>query len=114
MAGRTGWVVTHGEPGLHNQLVTSAGRRLVDWESMRVAPRERDLTDLARSPGPWRWNGAEPDPAMVELFDLHWRLNEIGAYAARFRAPHAGGNDDRIALEDLVEQLERPDWQTSG
>ena len=34
---RDGWVMTHGEPGLHNQLVTAHGRRLVDWESLRVA-----------------------------------------------------------------------------
>lgn len=113
LAGRDAWVATHGEPGLHNQLVTAAGRRLVDWESMRVAPRERDLTDLARSGTRWRWGQAAPDPAMLELFDLHWRLDEIGAYAARFRLPHTGGANDHVALGGLVEQLERPDWATS-
>lgn len=112
VAARSDWVVTHGEPGVHNQLVTSKGRRLVDWESMRVAPRERDLTDLARSPAPWPRELAEPDPAMLELFDLHWRLNEIGAYAARLCAPHDGSENDRIVLGGLVEQLERPDWFT--
>ena len=107
-------MATHGEPGLHNQLVTPQGRRLVDWESLRVAPRERDLTDLARSGVRWRWDEAEPDPAMLELFDLHWRLTEIGEYAARFQAPHTGGEDDHVALDGLMEQLERPDWATSG
>ena len=51
---------------------------------------------------------------MLELFDLHWRLGEIGEYAARFRAPHGGGADDHVALEGLVEQLERPDWTMTG
>jgi spectinomycin phosphotransferase len=111
---RDTWVTTHGEPGLHNQLVTRAGRRMVDWESMRVAPRERDLTDLVKTGG---WSSPrcpEPDPAMLELFDLRWRLNEIGAYMDWFRAPHIGTEDDRIALDGLVEELDRSDWIVTG
>lgn len=32
------WVPTHGEPGTGNQLATSDGVLLVDWESLMVAP----------------------------------------------------------------------------
>ena len=96
------WVATHGEPGIHNQLVTSDGRLLVDWESLRLAPAERDLRTLVD-------DGAETDadPEMLELFDLEWRLDEISQYAAWFAAPHAGTADDEIAFGGLLEELER-------
>lgn len=109
---RDGWVVTHGEPGLHNQIVTEHGPVLVDWESMRVAPRERDLSELVRK-GQRLGKEERPDPALLELFDLRWRLDEVGEYAARFRAEHSGDADDQIALGGLIEQLERPDWFAS-
>lgn len=96
------WVATHGEPGSHNQLVTGDGRLLVDWESLRLAPAERDLRTLADE-------GAEThaDPELLELFDLEWRLDEISQYAAWFSAPHAGTADDEIAFGGLLEELER-------
>ena len=40
------WVPTHGEPHTANQLVTPTGRLLVDWETLRRAPAERDLRVL--------------------------------------------------------------------
>ena len=96
------WVATHGEPGNHNQLVTAAGRLLVDWESLKLAPAERDLRTLVD-------DGAETgaDPAMLELFDLEWRLDEISQYAAWFAAPHTGTADDAIAFDGLLEELAR-------
>jgi spectinomycin phosphotransferase len=96
------WVATHGEPGSHNQLVTGDGRLLVDWESLKLAPAERDLRTLTDE-------GAETDadPELLELFDLEWRLDEIDQYADWFSAPHAGTADDEIAFDGLVEELER-------
>lgn len=90
------WVVTHGEPAEHNQLLTPAGLRLVDWESMLLAPAERDLRAVAAG-----------DPAMLEMFDLEWRLDEVSQYADRFEAPHAGTTDDEVALGGLLEELGR-------
>ncbi len=97
-----GWVATHGEPGGHNQLVTAEGRILVDWESSKLAPAERDLRTLVDA-------GVETDadPAMLELFDLEWRLDEVSQYTAWFAAPHAGTADDEIAFAGLLEELER-------
>ena len=98
------WVPTHGEPHTRNQLVTDAGIRLVDWESLKLAPRERDLGYLV---GQGWGEFCEADPDLVELFDLEWRLDEISQYADWFEAPHTGTDSDRVALGGLRHELTR-------
>jgi spectinomycin phosphotransferase len=97
---RSTWVLTHGEPGPHNQLVTADGLWLVDWESLMVAPRERDLAGL-----PGTADLAPPDELMLDLFRLDWRLSEIELYARQLSGPHTGGVDDRTALGGLLDEL---------
>ena len=102
LEGRERWVPTHGEPHTANVLWQLGGPVLVDWESLRVAPRERDLRTVLRGA-----DGAEPlsayvahggtaelDDDMVELFDLEWWLWEVAEYAVRFHGPHDGDDDD--------------------
>ena len=101
------WVATHGEPHTRNQIRTAGGIRFVDWESLRLAPRERDLSSLVRA-GYGRDAGA--DPSMVEVFDLEWRLSEIAEYAEWFSTPHTGTADDATALHGLLEELDREPW----
>ena len=101
------WVITHGETHTRNQVMTPDGIRFVDWESLKLAPRERDLSTLVQAGYGVRVNA---DRAMVELFDLEWRLAEIAEYADWFAAPHTGTADDRIAYEGLLEQLDRGPW----
>jgi spectinomycin phosphotransferase len=100
------WVASHGEPHEANQLRTSEGRLLVDWDTLRLAPAELDLRILVDA-------GVDPqdagaDPEMVELFDLQWRLDEISQYSQWFAAPHTGTPDDDIAIGGLLEELTRP------
>jgi spectinomycin phosphotransferase len=100
------WVAAHGEPHQANQLRTDDGRFLIDWDTLRLAPAEVDLRVLVEA-------GAIPDqvgadPAMIDLFDLEWRLDEISQYAAWFSAPHRGTRDDEIAFAGLREELARP------
>ena len=100
------WVATHGEPHSRNQLRTSDGRTvLVDWESLKLGPRERDLRVLVD-----HGYGAlcEHDAVLVEMFDLEWRLDEIAQYTDWFQAPHTGTDSDRVALGGLLHELERP------
>ncbi|GAB2655663.1 phosphotransferase family protein [Nocardia goodfellowii] len=97
LAERDSWVPTHGEPHNDNQVVTADGLRLVDWESLALAPR--DYADLPAAALP------HPDPAMVELFALDWRLAEIAEYARWFAGPHTGTDDDHTALQGLYEEL---------
>ncbi|MEU8876261.1 aminoglycoside phosphotransferase [Streptomyces javensis] len=99
---RDQWVTTHGEPHNDNQVVGAFGLKLVDWESLALAPRERDYADLLAAGAGDR---LRPDPAMAELFALDWRLSEIAEYARWFAAPHTGTDDDHTALEGLHEEL---------
>lgn len=98
------WVATHGEPHTRNQVHTPDGPVLVDWESLKLAPAERDLRTLTDA----GYDAlVDADPAMLELFDLEWRLDEIAQYATWFEAPHGDGPDDRTALGGLIDELER-------
>ncbi|WP_084145001.1 aminoglycoside phosphotransferase [Amycolatopsis jejuensis] len=97
VATRREWVPTHGEPHNDNQVVAAGKLWLVDWESLALAPRERDYADLPATPG--------LDPEMVELFALDWRLSELREYADWFHAPHTGTEDDHLALQGLHEEL---------
>ena len=102
------WVPTHGEPHTSNQLVTGEGVRFVDWESLTLAPRERDLRTLVDA-GQARL--VRPHWPMIEMFDLEWRLDEVSQYAAWFAAAHDGDANDKVAFTGLLEELERPDWR---
>ena len=107
------WVPTHGEPHTANVLWLLGGPVLVDWESLRVAPRERDLRSVLRGA-----DGAEPlsayvahggtaalDDDMVELFDLEWWLWEVAEYAVRFHGPHDGDEDDARFHQAFLEEV---------
>ncbi len=102
------WVATHGEPHSANQLVTPTRRVLVDWETLRRAPAERDLRVLVE-------HGHEDlcpavDREMVEMFDLEWRLDEISQYADWFAAPHSGTASDEVAYGGLRGELDRAEF----
>jgi spectinomycin phosphotransferase len=105
------WVATHGEPHTRNQLRTRDGRTLlVDWESLKLAPRERDLRFLVEQ---GYGSSCRADPSLVEMFDLEWRLDEVAQYATWFHAPHTGTESDRVALGGLLHELDRPAGRTS-
>lgn len=89
------WVATHGQPAVHNQLLTTDGLRLVDWESLLLAPPERDLRTVGTG-----------DPAMLERFALEWRVDEVSLGADWCEAPHTGTTDDHEAHAGLLEELD--------
>ena len=59
-------VVTHGEPHSGNIVRTAGGFVLVDWDTVGLAPRERDL---------WLVGGG--DLQLCELYRLRWRLDDL-------------------------------------
>ncbi|MEP6630730.1 MAG: phosphotransferase [Lapillicoccus sp.] len=113
LEGRDQWVLTHGRPHTGNVLWLAGGPVLVDWESLRVAPRERDLRTVLRGA-----QGVEPlsaytahggradlDDDLVELFDLDEWLGAVARAAARLAGPHAGDGDDEGVRAALLEEL---------
>jgi spectinomycin phosphotransferase len=104
------WVPTHGEPHERNQLITPEGTLLVDWESLKLAPGERDLRVLVGAGA----TDVEASWPMIEMFDLEWRLDEISQYADWFESPHSGTASDHVAYGGLLEELARPEWAQPG
>ena len=99
------WCLTHGEPGGGNLVRDQTGAcYLVDWESARIAPPERDLVDLAGSDEALTEyravaGGPPPSAERLRLYRLWYALAETSVYLLQFRARHT-------ADENLLES-----WQ---
>jgi spectinomycin phosphotransferase/16S rRNA (guanine(1405)-N(7))-methyltransferase len=103
-------VVTHGEPHPGNTMLTTDGWRLIDWDTVLVAPPERDLWMLQRSDAAIvdayaDATGFTPRRAMLELYEVRWDLADIAWGVDRFRAPHHGTIEDEKSWELLQAQV---------
>ncbi|WP_329792653.1 phosphotransferase [Lentzea sp. DG1S-22] len=83
-------VVTHGEPHACNVIRTPAGLCLVDWDTVGLAPPERDLWFLGGGTG---------------FYALRWAVDDIAGFAAELRAPHEKSRDAELALHYFTETL---------
>lgn len=108
-------VLTHGEPHCANTIDTAGGVVLIDWDTVSIAPPERDL-----------WALAEQDPEILDqytartgialnddalaLYSLGWDLTDISLYIAEFRRPHAETDDTRAAWNNLRHSLDPTRW----
>lgn len=106
------WVVTHGEPHRANVIVGERGDlHLVDWDTVREAPRERDLwMVLDDDRTGWDEYLAEAGPCMLrpevlELYRASWDLAEVAIYVTQFRAVHDETEDTLVAWDGLNESL---------
>jgi spectinomycin phosphotransferase/16S rRNA (guanine(1405)-N(7))-methyltransferase len=106
-------VVTHGEPHPGNTMLTSAGWLLIDWDTVLIAPPERDLWSLDPGDGSAvraysEAAGAVVQPLMLELYRIRWDLADMAASASQFRGPHSDSPDDAMSwevLSTLIEEL---------
>jgi spectinomycin phosphotransferase len=99
----TGWVVTHGEPHAGNVMRTGENYVLVDWDTVALAPRERDLWMLAEEATVYTdETGHEFDEVAVDFFRLMWDLDDIAAFTDRLRSPHEDNEDTEKAYEALT------------
>ena len=103
----TEWVVTHGEPHAVNVIRTEASHWLVDWDTVAVAPPERDLWMLVGDPGDDATayadaTGHQPDPLAMDFFRLTWDLNDLAEYLDVLRSPHRENDDTLTAYAGLT------------
>jgi spectinomycin phosphotransferase len=101
-------VVTHGEPHPAN-LVRSGGRSyLIDWDTVGLAPPERDLWMLDGGPGDAlaaysEATGTVLDPSALALYRLSWDLTDLAMYASVLRGPHRRTADTELAWRAVTE-----------
>ena len=91
-------VVTHGEPHPGNVLRVDGRPMLIDWDTVALAPRERDLFMLGGDLALAEYaaaTGYVPDPDRIALYRLAWDLGDVAAFMARFRASHEDDADTR-------------------
>lgn len=108
------WVVSHGQPDSARLVRTPDGHRLVDWERLALAPRERDLCEVlggAEGDEPWYAyleSGGLPKPLAtdaVELFVLQRHLTAVAEACVRLSATHGDGADERRCFGELEHEL---------
>lgn len=106
-------LLTHGEPHGANLLRAADGRlRLIDWDTVALAPRERDLAvAMPRDDREWTayvgsGGSTSADPDLVRLYRLHWALTEVSLEVRRYRGPHDDDDDARTAWGGFSKELE--------
>jgi len=106
------WVVTHGEPHGSNIIrTTDEDVLLIDWDTVALGPRERDLWMVEpRDDEDWlaytsAGGVADIDPSGFELYEVNWALTEIGLYTQLFRSDHVEDANTRAAWNELKEYL---------
>ena len=106
-------VLTHGEPHPGNTMLTADGRwLLIDWDTVLVAPPERDLWSLDPGDGTVldayaRATGAVPRLSLLDLYRLRWDIADMAAGLSRFRRRHTGTVEDGETWELLSTLIKR-------
>jgi spectinomycin phosphotransferase len=111
------WVVTHGEPHAANVISEGERHALVDWDTVALAPPERDLWILAGDDAGELGasytdaTGHTPDQAALDFFRLRWDLADIAAFTGVLRDPHSQNEDTAKAYDGLTICLAtRDEW----
>jgi spectinomycin phosphotransferase len=94
-------VITHGEPHGGNIMRVAGELLLIDWDTVALAPRERDLWMLDDgTPGALaaytEATGYTADAKTVSYYRLAWRLADLAGYTRKLRSAHQrDGNTER-------------------
>jgi len=118
-------VITHGEPHQANVMSVHGRLVLIDWDTVAMAPPERDVSliatnrsatrgDSTRDDGIDRYEqitGQALDPAVISLYRLRWYLDDLASAVRLFRSQHRDSADTRRCWDALRPQLEQlPRW----
>jgi len=108
------WVVTHGEPHAGNVMRAGTGHMLVDWDTVALAPPERDLWWLADESDDIAayadLAGRQIDQEAVDFFRLTWDLSDVAAYLDVLRSPHVENEDTLDAYEGVTRCTPSREW----
>lgn len=102
-----GRVITHGEPHPANLLTAGTQTLLIDWDTVGLAPPERDLWwVISDSEGEEarryaRATGRPLNPAALTLYRLRWTLDDLSSFVHRLRSGHSRTADAEHALRAL-------------
>jgi spectinomycin phosphotransferase len=128
-------VVTHGEPHPGNLLAGAGHTWLIDWDTVGLAPAERDLWRLAdgrlggAGSADWKRSTAElaqsaelrryadltghqVHGAAIELYQLRWPIDDLGLFIADIRTAQDQTTDAELAFGAVAEIVE--DFATHG
>jgi spectinomycin phosphotransferase len=123
-------VITHGEPHPGNVIRIAAdgaglpaggaspargGIMLIDWDTVALAPPERDLWMVATETGDelrryTDLTGRPVDAIALELYRLRWALDDLSCFVRDLRAPHRrtpGTEHAWQSLEITIAQITR-------
>jgi spectinomycin phosphotransferase len=105
-------VISHGEPHPGNILGTGRQRLLIDWDTVGLAPPERDLWMVADPAGHQvrrytRLTGRAVDPAVLAWYRLRWALDDISAFVHQLRSGHRRTADAEHAWRSLRDTVMR-------
>ena len=105
-AARGAPVITHGEPHPGNTMRSNGNLLLIDWDTVALAPPERDLwlvaTDSGEAARYADATGREVSSAALSLYRQAWELADIAVFIDQFRSPH----DRRADTEEAWTYLE--------
>ncbi len=100
------FVVTHGEPHSGNVMRAGATRLLVDWDTVALAPPERDLWMVVESVEDAAIytdaTGRPVDEEALRFFRLTWDLKDLVEYLSALRSPHQESEDTQRTFDGLV------------
>ena len=103
-------VVTHGEPHAGNTMRLGEDWVLIDWETLLLAPAERDLWRLGARPGELdgytATTGVRPEPRLLDLYRRRWDLADLAVYVRGFRAQHPGDANDAAGWSEMQRLVE--------
>jgi spectinomycin phosphotransferase len=98
-------VVTHGEPHPGNLIRTGTGLFLIDWDTVALAPPERDLwmiDDAGATHAAYHdLTGITLDREALAVYRLLWALTDVAAFTVQLRREHQRDADAQKALAAL-------------
>ena len=90
-----------------NVIRTDVRHVLVDWDTVALAPPERDLWMLVGDTGDEATayadaTGYQPDEVALDFFRLRWDLADLAAFTRVLRSPHRESEDTVKAYNGLT------------